>query len=226
MSPTPPSGDSRADQLARARNYVEDARRGRIGRLPPEPRLAEELGVTRARLRVLLKQLQSEGLIWRHVGKGTFVGERSLAQHLGSLPDVLSPLEAFEARMLIEPPLAALAAMRATMREIEEMHACLAASREIHTFPEWAIWDERLHRLIAKSAHNPLLLAVYDTVRESAPSGMRNRLHDVFAAAPRAETNEQHFGFIEAIARRNPISAEQLMKAHLLSVRVALFGEL
>ena len=95
----------RDDELDRLREFVETARRANRLRLPPEPDLADELGVTRSRLRVFLKKLESEGLIWRHVGKGTFVGERSLASDVGSLPERINPLEAFDARMVIEPVL-------------------------------------------------------------------------------------------------------------------------
>jgi GntR family transcriptional regulator, transcriptional repressor for pyruvate dehydrogenase complex len=213
------------EDLARIRAYVRRARHGGQVRLPPESRLAEELGVTRSRLRGLLKRLESEGLIWRHVGKGTFIGERSLTTDLGSLPELLNPLEAFEARIVIEPQLAALAALRASPREVEEMQALQARMAGITAFDEWAEWDERLHRLVAKAARNTLLLVLYDAIRQSAPSGMTNRLHSVFSGHPRAETNVEHDLYIQAIADRDSQKAEALMRAHLVSVRRALFGD-
>lgn len=214
----------RDEDLRRVRNYVDGARRRYETRLPPEPQLAEELGITRARLRGVLKKLENEGLIWRHVGKGTFIGERSLTASLASLPDVLNPPEAFEARLVIEPQLAALAALRATPRQIQDMQDCLATMDTFESFHDWAPVDERLHRIIAKAANNTLLLAVYDTVRESAPSGMRDRIQRVFPS-PRPETNEEHRAFVDAIASRDPQAAERLMRAHLQSVRQALFGD-
>lgn len=211
------------DDLDRVRRYVEQARRDQQARLPSEPHLAEQLGVTRPRLRRMLKKLESEGLIWRHVGKGTFVGERTMTDTLGALPDVLTPLETFEARLVLEPQLAAIAALRATPIQIAEMRECLARMEGLAEFADWAIWDERLHRLVAKAAHNTLLLALYDTVRESAPTGMRDRLQDVFAA-PAPSTNEQHHAYVDAIAARDHKLAETLMRAHLQSIREALFG--
>ncbi len=45
-------------------------------RLPPERELCELLGVSRGELRKALDVLEREGEVWRHVGKGTFVGIR------------------------------------------------------------------------------------------------------------------------------------------------------
>jgi len=216
----------RERDLATLRRYVDEARRENRRRLPSEARLVEELGISRARLRGLLKTLEREGLIWRHVGKGTFIGERSLTTELTSMPEVLTPPEAFEARLVVEPQIAALAARRATPGQIEEMRRCLAQMQALDDFDQWAIWDERLHRLVAKAACNKLLLAVYDTIRESAPSGMRNIVNRAFSSTTRNESNVEHERYIEAIANHDPAGAESLMRAHLQAVRQIMFGDL
>ena len=225
MAPKATLESRHEDDAQRVRDFVETARRNEQRRLPAEAQLATDLGVTRARLRSILKKLQAEGLIWRHVGKGTFVGERSLTAALESLSEVLNPVEAFEARMVLEPQLAALAALRATPRHIEEMRDCLARMETLTSFGDWAGWDERLHRMVAKAAGNTLLLALYDTVRESAPSGMRHRFQDVFGVSPRSETNHEHQAYVDAIAERDAGRAERLMREHLQSIRQALFGD-
>lgn len=46
------------------------------GKLPPERELCEALGVSRGALRKALARAESQGRIWRHVGKGTFFGPR------------------------------------------------------------------------------------------------------------------------------------------------------
>ncbi|MEH3106441.1 MAG: FCD domain-containing protein [Sphingomonas fennica] len=216
---------SELDGEGRLRAYIEGARARGDLRLPSEPTLADRIGVTRARLRGILKRLEGEGLIWRHVGKGTFVGERSLTAELPTLHEMLNPIEAFEARMVLEPQLAGLAALRATARQIEEMRECCRTMEAVSHFPDWAVWDERLHRLIARAAANKLLLALYDAVRESAPTGMRERLHDVFAKEPNAETNSEHRAFVDAIGGRDAGRAEAAMRHHLQSVRRSLFGD-
>lgn len=211
--------------LAALRDYIDRARRTGTRRLPPEVQMTDDLNITRARLRGLLKKLEAEGLIWRHVGKGTFLGERSATEDLDALPRILTPPEAFEARLVIEPQLAALAARRATPSQIKDMRQCLAQMRAITTFEEWAQQDERLHRLVAKAAGNKLLLTVYDAVRESTPSGMRNIVTRVFSAI-RTESNAEHEAYVDAIANHDQAAAESSMRSHLQAVRQGLFGDL
>ena len=224
MSPQIEAPSRKGEDFQRLRRFVDDERRAGRTRLPPEARLTEQLGISRARLRGMLKKLEKESLIWRHVGKGTFIGERSMTGALADMPELLTPLEAFEARLLIEPQLAALAALRATPNQIDEIVACKDQMLTLTEFDQWAVLDERLHRLIAKSAGNRLLLALYDTVRESAPSGMRHILNRAFSNGTRQESNEEHARFVEAIAAHDPRTAEAELKQHLIAVRQSLFG--
>ena len=220
--PLPP----RLQDLATVRHFVDNMRRQGERRLPSETKLVEQLGITRARLRGLLKVLEKEGLIWRHVGKGTFIGERSLTGEIESMSEVLSPPEAFEARLVHEPQLAALAAHRATPEHIADMRKCLDQMRQLSDFDQWAVWDERLHRTIAKAANNRLLLALYDTIRESAPSGMRNIVTRAFSDSTRDESNNEHARIIEAIAAHDSKAAESAVRNHLRAVRQIIFSDI
>ena len=78
-------------------------------RLPPERRLVETLGLNRPALRKALAVLEAEGQIWRHVGKGTFVGTRPL-NDLGDVAAIArktNPGEVMRTRVLLEPEVAA-----------------------------------------------------------------------------------------------------------------------
>ena len=70
-------------ELLRKRIFSDACREG--DRLPSEPLLAQELGISRATLREALKHLESEGIVHRLHGVGTFIRSRSVA-----IPIILS----------------------------------------------------------------------------------------------------------------------------------------
>ena len=57
----------------RLRSWLKETELPSSGRLPPERQLAGILGLSRAELRKGLALLEAEGLLWRRVGKGTFL---------------------------------------------------------------------------------------------------------------------------------------------------------
>ena len=148
-------------------------------RLPPERELARLLGVSRSGLREGLEILEAEERIWRHVGKGTFVGPRPLggASGLDLVSAMTSPDKVLEVRLLVEPLIARLAAMRATSSEIENMRRLLEKSEAARDVKAWELWDGTLHRAVAQSAHNQLLLAARDPSR--AEDAMRRHIEAV-----------------------------------------------
>ncbi|WP_267381416.1 MULTISPECIES: FCD domain-containing protein [unclassified Sphingomonas] len=213
-----------ADDLSRFRLFIGREATQEGDKLPPENELAEKMGVSRSRIRRLLKEVEQEGLIWRHVGKGTFVGSRSFVDALPELSERITPSEAFEARLLIEPRLAALAAINALPTEIDKMNNCLAQMRATDNHEVWGALDARLHRLVAGAARNTLLLVIYDAVRQCVPSGLKFRIKGLYQGGSTTSTDDEHAAWIEAIADHDPPRAERLMREHIESVRERLFG--
>src|SRR5690606_23224458 len=72
--------------------------------LPTERELARQLNISRGALRRGLAQLESEGLIWRRQGKGTFVGPASVsfAPNIKRLSSRTNFFEVMEVRLHIE----------------------------------------------------------------------------------------------------------------------------
>ncbi|MFT0174019.1 FadR/GntR family transcriptional regulator [Paraburkholderia mimosarum] len=215
------------DDVRRLREYIE----GHVAnsadqRLPPEPRLSEALGVSRGRLRTVLKRLEDEGLIWRHVGKGTFVGPKQVKPDDENWASSVSVDHIMDARLVLEPQLAAQAAVHATPGDIAAMDQCLADMAGTGPFMPWKRLDEHLHRLIAESTHNALLLLLYDTMRTQVRLNLDTRMEEVFTSqtGPRYDTDGEHRLLVDAIRTHNPGRAEQLMREHLRSVRTRLFG--
>jgi DNA-binding FadR family transcriptional regulator len=84
-------------------------------RLEPERVLAPWIGCSRETLRPALDVLEKEGVVWRHVGQGTFVGPRPAYEPIrpSVLAEMASPAEVLDARLLIEPPISVAAALHA-----------------------------------------------------------------------------------------------------------------
>lgn len=216
------------DDVSRLRDYIESRASMQDGpRLPPEPKLCEVLGMSRGRLRTVLKRLENEGLIWRHIGKGTFIGPRQLEADDVSLSAAISLDDLLDARLVLEPQLAAQAAIHATQADVSIMEQCISEMKASEPFIHWKRLDERLHRAIAEAAHNALLLMLYDTMRTQLRVNLDSRIEAVYSpmTAPRKNTDDEHQQLVEAIRTHNPDRAEQAMREHLRSVRTRLFGQ-
>ena len=213
------------DDLSRLRRLIDEIAAGEDRQVPPEPRLAELLNVSRGRVRTLLKKLEAEGVIWRHVGKGTFVGEREIDPSSTAWFEGISLGDIMDARRVLEPQLAAQAAISAHPSDIVALERCLSDMNDVSSYLQWKRLDERLHRLIAEATHNSLLLLLYDTLRIRCRSGLDSRLNEVFGRddAP-LKTNAQHVDIVSAIKSGDPDAAERTMRNHLNYVRARLFG--
>src|ERR1700734_3868757 len=139
-------------------------------RLPPERELARELKISRSSLRAGIGFLSAMGVLKSRHGAGTFVssGPPALDSNslnvLGALHGFL-PWQMFEARLVIESNIAALAAERATdehiaelAEEVAEMYASLDDPQE------YLIHDVRFHRTIARASGNPILGTLMETI--------------------------------------------------------------
>jgi DNA-binding FadR family transcriptional regulator len=198
--------------LGRLRAYLSGLRLGSGGRLPPERRLCHEIGITRAQLRGALAKLEADGVIWRHVGKGTFVGLRPLDSHadVAAMSRRTNPIEIMHTRMLLEPEVAGVAALNAT---------CLQHSRKAQSKREYDAWDGRLHRAIATATHNSLLLSLMDTLTAVRSALSWGRLA-ARPGPPAADhhSHAEHEAIVRAIEERDVAGARAAMRAHLEAV--------
>lgn len=191
------------------------------GRLPPERDLAAEIGCSRRVVRRALEELESQGLIWRRQGKGTFAGQPpdptgALAAKIA--PDA-DPLAVMEARVCIEPALAELCALRATGEDVIRLRRL--ASRASH--PDDAetaeLWDGALHRAIARIAGNRIMLTAFtllDEVRVGAD--WQEKRHRARTPETMALYDSQHRKIIDAVERRDGAAAFAAMRLHLTSL--------
>lgn len=196
-------------------------------RLPPERTLCDMLGVTRNGLRKALATLENEGQIWRHVGRGTFIGPR---MHTGAdetkrIAGQTSPADVMEARLAIEPQLARLAALHATGNDLKQMQMCIDNCKAATDWRVYETWDNRFHRAIAEATRNVLLLSLFDTLNTVRRTVVWGRLR---AGRPYPglthHSHQEHDAVMHAIQERDIDVAEECIRAHLEHVRKNLLN--
>ncbi len=201
---------------------VESGRFGPGGRLPPERELCGQLGISRSTLRKALDLLEARGKIWRHVGRGTFVGSRPKKPAAGLMDIGLAtnPMELMELRLMLEPQVARIAAVRASPDEIAYMLHCVRKCELAADSGTYELWDGTLHNAVAEATHNSLLVSVLHSANELRKLTAWGRLRDAIVS-PRDRLlhwSRQHRAFVEAIAERNPERAERLARVHVEEV--------
>ena len=201
---------------------------GAGSKLPAERELARELGITRSLLRTGLERLEADGLIWRHVGKGTFVGPRLHAGRASSAIDfenVMNPQDLMEVRIFLEPPAVALAAMRATPDELDEIRDCFDTMLRARSLMEYEHWDGKFHRAIIRSAKNMLLIKVSELFESARGDRIWGKLKEISSTPERrALYTRQHRDILGAMIERRSADAEDGMRMHLRDVQRDLIG--
>jgi DNA-binding FadR family transcriptional regulator len=214
--------------VAQVRAFIATQLAPGDGRFPPERELAETLGVSRAELRKALDVLEQEGQLWRHVGKGTFLGSRPIdtVADITAMAKRTSPVEVMQARLTLEPEIARLAALHARPEQIEAMQRIIDKTRTIETWREYESWDNRFHRTIAEATQNALLLGLLDTLNAVRRAVTWGRLRPSGRQKPASDHHSfaEHDIILTAIAERDQAAAAAAMRAHLVTVQTKLLA--
>ena len=225
MTQTAPLSDSSNFALGQLRALLDGGRFAAGQRLPPERVLATQIGVGRRTLRRALEVLEAEGRIWRHQGKGTFLGARPVHAPMGfeELSSRTNPLEVMDVRLEIEPILARLASLRASNGDVERLLHLAEKTASSSDADGYELWDSALHRAIAEAAGNRLLLAIFDMVDRIRQDTNWQILRERARSKDRLTSYvEQHRRVIAAISQREAHAAERAMREHLEHVRDSL----
>jgi DNA-binding GntR family transcriptional regulator len=200
--------------------YVYQSLRGAIlrGELQPGQRLViDEIGrqlqVSAIPIREALQLLQSEGLVHSSPHVGAAVAPISVDE----VHEVFAIMEGLEtvgvreaARRLDEAGMARLSGV------VAEMDAAIAAQDH----ERWAALNGELHRAVNDIAGMALLHEMTDRVLARWERLRRHYFQDVFV--PRVvRAQEEHHALLEALARRDPDAAEQIVRAHNRAAQAA-----
>ena len=191
--------------------------------LPPERELAEEFGVSRTAVREAVKALREKGLVEAYPGRGTFITDgtsHAIRQSLDRIAKIGQPEgSAFlaEVRAILEPEIAALAAVRASEQELASMREPISVMDEAREDPDAFIEaDLDFHLALAEAAANPLILSLIDSI----VALLREQRIGIFRVEGGPERGQYHHKrILEAVERHDPEGARKAMRAHLQQVR-------
>jgi GntR family transcriptional regulator, uxu operon transcriptional repressor len=216
----------------RIREFITTAAAGGTlapgARLPTERELARRFALPRNAVRKTLAQLEADGAITRHVGRGTFLAtQRGAGGEDPAFDNVAhtSPAELMEARLRLEPALAELIVTNATAADFERMEACLDKAERATTLDEFELWDAALHQALATATHNRFIIRVLDMVTAVRRQAEWGKLKDrIVTPGRRIKYQEEHRDIVRSLRERDAERARAFIVAHLQHARRNLFG--
>ena len=196
--------------------------------MPNERALALEFGVARNTIRNAFAMLETEGLISRHVGRGTIVKEKPSDELVGILEKIsgASPLDILNLRLMVEPQVAALAAIHASVSDLEHIVTADTQATQCHDLETFEKWDNEFHFRIYAATRNEFLIDLWRIlaiIRHREPMGEIRRR--TFGEDVRLVYCLQHASIIASLSARDAEGASAAMRTHLSARRKNYFGE-
>lgn len=167
-------------------------------RIPPEPELAEALGVGRNTVREAVRALAHAGILEVRQGDGTYV--RATSEVSGAVRRLCGPelRDVLQVRRCLEVEGARLAAVARTDEDLAELRALLKR-RDGHQQQgrdeDFARADTDFHLAVVRSAHNPVLTELYCGLTEVVVASVATA-----SGKPVRADQIRHRGLLEAIA--------------------------
>ena len=195
-------------------------------RLPAERDLAGMMQVSRPALREALRGLAMMKIIEIRQGSGTYVASLKpelLVEHLDFVfaLDDSTFAELIEARAVLEPNIAATAALKATEAELAEIGACLQrAAASVRDETPFLEADLDLHQRITAAAHNQIIARFMSSLNRlgSASRSRTGALQQV-----RDQSLQDLQGIVEAVLQRDAEAARRAMQEHLTHIHQRLY---
>lgn len=209
-------------------------------RVPPEPGLMQEFGVSRTVVREAMSRLQASGLVETRQGVGTFVLAATHALPLLALDtrqlQTRQKLAMLELRISIESEAASLAAQRRSETHLANMRAALDAfDIQLRAGGSTTEHDYQFHLLIATATHNEYFEQALrslgnatirrpDTPVAGEAQAVPPRFGEGQAVLDKCKliAQHEHEAIFEAIRRSDAASARAAMLMHLSNSRERL----
>lgn len=191
-------------------------------RLPSMKELAHTFSVATPTIREALRRLEATGVIDIKHGSGIYVRQAKQRlmianPHFGEL-DAATVLDLLDARLIIEPPLAAMAALHATDEDIAFLEHVLDEAEHLLKGDDFELnpVNMRFHSAIARASGNKVLAQMLESLVELYT---REQLAILEIFNARVRDYRDHILIFGAIRDREPELASRRMTRHLQTVR-------
>lgn len=194
-------------------------------KLPSERKLANRFGVNRVTLSKAMLLLEQRGLMKIRTGDGAYVVNVSSSVITDSIERYYkygkgSDEELMVLREILEPEIAALAAVNAKNKEIKKLKSQLEIVKEAFKLKDkerYILEDEIFHENLAEATNNELISAIIVGLR-SVMLPLKKTLIDKILIDRK---HAVHIKVLEAISEKDPLAAKEAMKDDIKAVRLA-----
>jgi DNA-binding FadR family transcriptional regulator len=189
--------------------------------LESEGVMLERFGVSRASLREALRILETQGLISIKPGPGggpsvADINSRDFARTATLFFQVLRVRfrEVVEARLIIEPVMAGLAAARHDPKLEDELMEIVRRGQAADDEREWLVESDAFHGMVLSMSGNPLLNLVGKALKDI----YTDRVAGItFPGRERNQVRDIHEEIARAIVKGDAKVAEDLMREHMVA---------
>ncbi len=194
-------------------------------KLPSERKLAEKFGVNRVTLSKALLLLEQRGMIKIKAGDGAYITNVSSSVITDSIKRYYkygkgSNRELMVLREILEPEIAALAAINAKTNEIENLKKQIEIVKEKFKKEDkesYILEDEIFHENLAEATHNELITAIIVGLRSVMLPLKKTLIDNILIDSKHAI----HVQVLKAICDKDPEAAREAMREDIKAVRSA-----
>ena len=186
-------------------------------KLPAEGELMARFSVSRSTVREAVKILKTENIVDIRQGQGTFLcenpglAEDPLGLRFADQNELTAQL--LQTRLLIEPPVAALAAQKRQKEHLDEMKLLLDKMDNAYLHGEdYTPYDAQFHSVIAKCTGNEVIERLLPTIHESIQAGYQytKRVEGSYQRASQCHL-DMYRGIMDRDSERARLAAQRHM---------------
>jgi DNA-binding FadR family transcriptional regulator len=212
------------DVIQLVRDWITSAKLKEGDRLPTERALAEQFTINRNQVRRAFLELDRQGLINRHVGRGTFVGAAPPPPPAAAAPRSpasepvadYSPAAILQARSMIEPRIAQLAVATATLADLKALEGLVAEMAAASADAQLDQLGILFFETLAAATHNPLIAALAAQIGAARRAVVRPGEQLTVSATDHQGLMAEFRAVIAAVQARDAVAAAASVRAVLI----------